>query len=516
VGGARTPIEVKEAYEQLRQRFGEISDLGRARALLAWDERTMMPPAGAETRAEQNATLVRVRHERLTSEELGRLLGRLDDWAQQRPHDSDEASLVRAARREWEKARRVPGELRGEMARSASLAETAWEQARRDSDFAALRPHLERNLELTHRYAECFEGFEDIGSAYDALLDDYEPGMRTAEMQLLLGELRDGLRPLLDAVLAAEQVDNSPLHGGFPLDAQRTLMREVVAGLPLKRGTWRLDESAHPFSTSIGEGDLRLTTRYDERYIGTALWSMLHEAGHGIYEAGADPALRRTPIGHPVSLGFHESQSRLWENWVGRGRPFLDWLHPRLAKAFPAALDGASPEDLYRAANRVEPSLIRVEADELTYNLHIALRFELELELIEGDLSVADLPEAWNARMASYLGLEVPDDARGVLQDVHWAGGSFGYFPTYSLGNVIAGQLWELARAELGNLDEEIRAGELAPLREWLRQRLYRHGAKFMPRELAERVLGGGFDVGPLVRHLERRLGEVYGAPVAG
>jgi carboxypeptidase Taq len=330
----------------------------------------MMPPAGAETRAEQSATLVRVRHERLTSDELGSLLDRLGDWAGRRPYESDEASLVRAARREWEKARRVPVELRGEIARSASLAETAWEGARRDSDFAAFRPHLERNLELAHRYAECFEGFEDVGSAYDALLDDYEPGMRTGEMRALLGALRDGLRPLLDLVMGAEQVDDSPLYGRFPLQAQRELMREVGAGMPLDPGGWRLDESAHPFSTSIGEGDLRITTRYDESYIGTALWSMLHEVGHAIYEAGADPDLRRTPIGHPVSLGFHESQSRLWENWVGRSRPYIDWLHPRLAQAFPQALDGASPEHLYRAANRVRPSLIRVEADELTYNLH--------------------------------------------------------------------------------------------------------------------------------------------------
>jgi carboxypeptidase Taq len=506
---------VKEAYEQLRARFAEISDLGRARALLAWDERTMMPPAGAETRAEQTATLVRVRHERLTSDELGALLDRLGDWAEQHPPDSDEASMVRVARREWEKARRVPVELRGEMARTASLAETAWEGARRDSDFAAFRPHLERNLELAHRYAECFEGFEDVDSAYDALLDDYEPGMRTEEMRILLGELRDGLRPLLDRVRGAAQVDDSSLHGRFPLPAQREIMREVVAGLPLDPAAYRLDESAHPFSTSIGEGDLRITTRYDEGYIGTALWSVLHEAGHAIYEAGADPELRRTPIGHPASLGFHESQSRLWENWVGRGRPYLDWLHPRLARAFPQALDGASPEDLYRASNRVQPSLIRVEADELTYNLHIALRFELELELIEGDLSAAELPEAWNARTASYLGLEVPNDADGVLQDVHWAGGAFGYFPTYSLGNVIAGQLWELAHAELADLDDQIRAGELSPLREWLRQRLHRHGARFMPRELAERVLGGGFDVGPLLRHLEGKSGEVYAAGAA-
>jgi carboxypeptidase Taq len=335
-------------------------------------------------------------------------------------------------------------------------------------------------------------------------------------MQALLGDLRDGLRPLLEAVLAANQVDDSPLYGSFSLSAQRGLMGEIVAALPLEPGGWRLDESAHPFSISIGEGDLRITTRYNETYIGTALWSVLHEVGHAIYEAGADPELRRTPIGHPASLGFHESQSRLWENWVGRSSAYLEWLHPRLARAFPQRFGTVSPRELYRAGNRVQPSLIRVEADELTYNLHIALRFELELELIEGDLAVADLPEAWNARTADYLGLEVPDDAHGVLQDAHWAGGSFGYFPTYSLGNVIAGQLWELALAELDGLEDEIRAGELEGLRDWLRQRLHRFGAKFMPPELAERVLGGGFEVGPLIRHLERKLGEVYGAPVAG
>jgi carboxypeptidase Taq len=498
------------AYAELRERFGEISDLGRARALLAWDERTMMPPGGAAARAEQTATLVRVRHERLTSDDLGRLLEGLRDWSEGLEYDSNEACMIRAALREWEKARRVPGDLRAELARAASIGETAWETARRESDYAAFVPHLERNLELARRYAECFEGFEDVGSAYDALLDDYEPGMRTAEMRALLGQLRDGLRPLLEAVRAADQVDDAPLRGAFPVEVQRELMRELASALPLEPGSWRLDESTHPFSTSIGEGDVRITTRHDPAYIGAALWSVLHEAGHGIYEAGTDPALRRTPIGHPVSLGFHESQSRLWENWVGRGRAYIEWLHPRLAAAFPDQLGGATAEDLFRAANRVEPSLIRVEADELTYNLHIALRFELELELIEGELELAELPQAWNARMAAYLGVEVPDDARGVLQDVHWAAGAFGYFPTYALGNLIAAQLWELAGAEIAELDAQVRAGELAPLREWLGRRLYRHGAKFMPRELAERVLGGSFEVAPLVRHLEHKLGEVY------
>ena len=503
---------MKSHLDRLRALLAEISDLGRARALLAWDERTQMPRAGAESRVELVATLARVRHERLTSDKVGELLERAGEEITAFPYDSLEASLVRVTRREWEKARRVPAELRAEMTRTASIAEHAWAKAREESDFRAFLPHLERNVELRRRYAGCFEGFEGFEHPYDPLLDDFEPGMTTPEIAAILGALREGVRRLVAAVAdGGIAVDDSCLYGRFPLDAQEQLARRVIAELPLERDAWRLDPTVHPFATAVSPADIRITTRFDEGYLGTLLWTVIHEAGHGIYENGMPRELWRSPLASPSSLGFHESQSRLWENWVGRSRPYLEHLLPRLRELFGEAFAAADPEALYRAANKVEPSLIRVEADPVTYNLHIALRLELELRIFDGGLELADLPEAWNALTSEYLGIDVPDDARGVLQDVHWAAGAFGYFPTYSLGNVIAGQIWDAALADLPELDDQMGRGELEPLRDWLRERLYRHGNKFMPRELVERVVGGPVDPGPYLRQLSERAHEVYG-----
>ena len=498
--------------EQLRTLLAEVSDLGRARALLDWDERTQMPPAGAEARSEQLATLARIRHERLISDDLGRLLDQASGQIDGLPYDSDDASLVRVTRREWEKARRVPAELRAEITRTSSLAEHAWVDAKARSDFASYLPHLERNVELKRRYAECFDGFERFERPYDPLLDDFEPGMSTAEVGAVLEALGDGIRPLVAEIAdRRDAVDDSCLHGHFPVDAQAALAREVVAELPLEQGAWRLDPTVHPFATAISPSDIRITTRFDESYIGAALWAVIHEAGHGLYENGVARELWRSPLCSPVSLGFHESQSRMWENWVGRGRPYLERIHPRLRERFPEQFGGVDAETLYRAANKVEPSLIRMEADQVTYNLHIVMRFELELEIFEGGLELRELPEAWNARMAEHLGIDVPDDARGVLQDVHWAGGAFGYFPTYSLGNVIAAQIWDAAREALPDLEGQIGHGELVPLRDWLRECLYRHGGKFMPKEMIKRVVGGPIDVGPYLRQLRDRAVEIYG-----
>ncbi len=503
---------MQSELEKLREWLGVISDLGRSRALLAWDERTQMPPGGAEARVEQLATLARVRHERLISDELGRLLDEASRAVDGLAHDSDEACLVRMTRREWEKARRVPADLRAEITRASSRGETAWIEARERSDFAAFLPYLERNVDLKRRYAECFEGFEGFEHVYDPLLDDFEPGMTTAEMGAVLGELRDGIRALVAAVAGSGgEVDDACLYGEFPVEAQERLAREVVAELPLEEGAWRLDTTVHPFATAISPSDIRITTRFDEGYVGSSLWSVIHEAGHALYENGVARELSRTPLASPVSLGFHESQSRLWENWVGRGRPYLGHLHPRLVEIFPEAFGHVDALALYRAANKIEPSPIRVEADQVTYNLHIIMRFELELEIFEGRLELADLPEAWNARTADYLGLDVADDAQGVLQDVHWAEGAFGYFPTYSLGNLIAAQIWDAAREALPELDAQLGAGQLAPLRNWLGERLYRHGGKFMPKEMIERVVGGPISVAPYLRQLRERAAEIYG-----
>jgi carboxypeptidase Taq len=496
-------------YDELGERLGEIADLGRAGALLAWDERTQMPHGGAEPRSEHFATLARVSHERLIADDLGVLLEELEPWGAEQPYDSDEASTIRVALRHSRKARRIPTELQGELAAAQSIAENAWVEARAASDFGALLPHLQRLVDLKRRLIDCFD---EVEHPYDALLDDYEPELTVAQLRPTLEQLRDGLLPLIERIgSSSAELDDSCFRGDFPVDDQRRLALAVTKRMPLREGGWRLDDTTHPFATAIAPSDVRLTTRYDPAYLATAIWSVIHEAGHGIYESGMPDRLRRSPIGEPPSLGLHESQSRLWENWVGRGRPFLRWLQPLLVEHFPGAFKDVDGEQLYRAANSVRRSLIRTESDEVTYNIHIVIRFELELELFEERLALEDLPDAWNERYAAYLGLEVPDDARGVLQDVHWAGGSFGYFPTYSLGNVIAAQLWDAAQAQLGDLDSQLEAGELEPLRSWLDDRLYRLAGRFTPVETVERAVGRPLDVAPLLAHLKRKYGELYG-----
>jgi carboxypeptidase Taq len=379
--------------------------------------------------------------------------------------------------------------------------------ARRENDFAAFAPYLERNLELARRYVECFDTFD---CPYDVLLDDYEPEMKTTVVSRLFEQLRSELVPLI-AKVSALPLDDSCLHGDFPLDKQRELVLQAVAMMGFNRASWRIDDAAHPFATSFGSGDVRITTRWDPRYFGSALFGAMHECGHGLYEAGIAVALERTPIGRPDSLGLHESQSRLWENMVGRGREFCRVMAPRIAELFGGPSAGLDPDALFRAVNRVKPSLIRVEADEATYALHIVLRFELEQELIEGTLAVDELPSAWNARMQEYLGIDVPSNADGVLQDVHWSGGLIGYFPTYAIGNLIAGQLWARVHEDIPDLDAQIAAGELGGLRGWLGEHVHRHGSKFATTELLARVVGTPVEVGPFIRYLKRKLSEVYG-----
>jgi carboxypeptidase Taq len=497
------------AIDDLRERLGQIHDLSRAASLLAWDERTMMPAAGAEARAETLATLARVRHEMFIDDEIGRLIDevRSGPGGKGEPGDSIDADLARVVARDWEKARRVPSELQAEMARASSTAENAWVEAKAKSDYEMLLPHLRENVELTRRYADCFDGFPGFTHPYDPLLDEYEPEMSTEQMRGVLADLREGLVPLVrEAADNGSDAAPDPFRGEFPADAQRELVAGLISELPFPESSWRIDPTEHPFALSIGLGDIRLTTRYDEGNLAMSLFSAMHEAGHGLYESGVDRELRRTPLSKPRSLGLHESQSRLWENWVARSRPYLDRLRPRLAEAFPGAFESVDAEQLDRAANRVERSLIRIEADEVTYNLHILIRFELELEIFEGGLELTELPEAWNARYRDYLGLEVPDDAHGVLQDVHWPAGAFGYFPTYSLGNVIAGQLWEAAGRDLGDLDSRIAEGDLASLGEWLRERVHRHGRRLSPAEILERAGCGELSVEPLLGHLRERV----------
>jgi carboxypeptidase Taq len=490
----------------LRERLAELSDLRGIGGLLFWDQQTMMPPLGAATRAEHAGTLARVIHARETDPAVGALLDVLEPWADGEDPDSRDVRLIRWTRRDFEKSVRVPPDLAVEMSRASALGQQAWQEARAADDFGRFRDALATQIELRHRYVDCFNHH---AHPYDVLLDDYEPGLTTAELAPLLAELRDALVPLVAAAGDPDQARNDgALHGDFPVDAQRIALLDVLDAVGYDPDSWRLDPTLHPFATSLGRGDVRVTTKYDERDFGVALYSVLHEFGHGLYEASVDPALARTSLEEPVSLGIHESQSRLWENVIGRSRPFCAWVLPRLKERFPGTLDRLDPSALYRAVNTVQPSLIRIEADETTYNLHIVLRFELELALFEGSLAVDDLPTAWDEATERLLGLDVPRPAEGVLQDVHWGTGAIGYFPTYTLGNLIGAQLWERLAADLPDVDDQLERGEFGPVREWLREHVHRHGRTFMPRELLERVTGEDVSVQPFLRYLREKLAD--------
>ncbi len=499
-------------FDTLRARLAEISDLGSAGAILSWDQQVMMPPGGGRVRAEQLATIGRIAHEKFTSPETGRLLEELEGFEAEHDYDSFEASLVRVTRTDYAKARKVPPELRAEITRAASLALPVWVRARRDNDFASFMPVLERNLELRRRYVACFEG--DFAEPYDALLDDYERGMTAAELRVFFDYLREHQVPLIRRV--AEEAD--PIPAGpertFPLELQEQFEREIVRRFGFDDESWRLDPTVHPFATGSGTQDIRITTRYFEANL-DGLFATMHETGHGLYERQIDPALERSPLAHGVSLGIHESQSRMWENLVARSLSFWRFFFPRAHALFPDALAGYDAERWYREINTVAPSFIRVEADEATYNLHIMVRFELEQELLAGAFPLAELPEEWNRRMWEYLGVEVPDDTRGVLQDTHWASGSIGYFPTYALGNLISAQIWERVVADIPDLHEQFERGEFDALREWLGERLHRYGRKFTPGETLERATGTSqIDPAPYVRYLQEKIAAIYNLPV--
>jgi carboxypeptidase Taq len=486
--------------DDLKQRLGEISDLSRAAGVLGWDQRVTMPPLGTEARAESLATLGRIIHESFISDDVGRLLDELRPLEESLPYDSDDASLIRVTRRDWEKARRVPTELRVEMTRAASRGHHAWVEARKDSDFDAFLPYLRENVELERRYAECFEWSD---SPYTPLLDDYEPAMTTTEVK----EVFDVLRPALSELVAsAPEVDASFLHSEFPIDKQHAFAERLVSTLGFEDGSWRIDPTAHPFCTSFSNRDVRLTTRYFVDNL-ESVWSTMHEAGHGLYAHGIASSLMRTPLANAPSLGMNESQSRTWENLVGRSRPFWTHWYAPLQETFPDALGSVELDSFLRAIHRAEPGLIRVDADETTYSLHIILRFEIEQELVAGMIELEDLPEIWNAKMKEFLGVDVPDDARGVLQDVHWSGGGIGYFPTYALGNVISLQIWAKVREALPDLDDQLAAGDVSALSEWLRNNLYSLGRKLTPRETLERLTGSGdLDPQPYLSYLRDKM----------
>lgn len=497
---------MEQAWQRLLRIFGELIDIRQAIAQLSWDQRTYMPPRGGAARAEQLATLHRLAHERLARPEVGELLQALEEA---NPQDEVVAANLREARRAYDEVTRVPADLVSELARATALCSSAWEEAKRQNRFdEEYQAHLSRVIALT---VEKAQALGRRGSVYETLLDLYEPGAGVEEVRRLFATLRDGLVPLVGAIVErSDPIDgDSVLRRPVPVERQKALCREVVAQLGFDFSAGRLDESEHPFTIGSGS-DVRITSRYVEDDWSFGFFAALHEAGHALYEQGLDPAFWRMPVGEAVSLGIHESQSLLWENVVGRSHAFWVYALPRL-QAHSGGFDDVTPDDLYRAVNRVRPSLIRVSADEVTYNLHVLLRFELEQQLVDGSLSVADLPDAWNEKMKAYLGIVPTTHAEGVLQDIHWSDGLIGYFPTYTLGAVASVQIYRQAVAEHPGLEEEIEAGRFNTLREWLRERIHRHGSMYRPAELLERVTGSRLDAGPFLAYLREKYGALYG-----
>ena len=498
-----------ETLRRLKTRLAEVADVQRAASVLSWDQHTYMPPGGAAARAEQLATLSRIAHERFVDDEVGAMLGALAPWAAERPYDDDDASLVRVTKRDWDRERRIPAELVAERSRTTAIAFQAWQKARAANDYASFRPHLEKVVDLSRRLADAL-GWVD--RPYDALLDLYERDMKTAEVTEVFARLQAELVPLVQAIAErAGAVDDSVLHLDYDEAGQWAFGEEVITRLGYSFERGRQDRSAHPFSTTFATTDVRITTRVQRDQLGMALFGTIHEAGHAMYEQGIAPELERTPLAGGCSLGIHESQSRLWENLVGRGLPFWRHFYPALQKRFPENLRDVSLDRFYRAVNKVEPSLIRVEADEVTYHLHVMLRFEIENDMLEGKVSLDDLPDLWNAKMEKMLGIRPDSDANGVLQDVHWSGGMIGYFPTYTIGTLVSVMLWERAINDVPEIPDAIAAGDFAPLLGWMRDRVHRHGSKFTGRELVERITGSpAIDHAPFMRYAREKYGRIY------
>jgi carboxypeptidase Taq len=501
-------MRAEAAYTELIRRVREESLLASCADLLAWDEETYMPRGGAHHRGEQMALLAGMQHDRAADPRVGELLAQVESSTLLADPASPEAVNVREIRRAFNRATRLPRRLVQELARTTALAQQEWAFARRDADFARFRPWLEKIVTLKRRAAEAW-GYQD--TAYDALLDEYEPGATSRAISTLFAALRRELVPLVHAIAGSRRkADVSILHRDYPLDRQRAFgeATATLLGFDFRRG--RLDTAMHPFSIGIGPGDCRITTRYHRHDFSDAFFTILHETGHGLYEQGLDPAHRDTPMGEATSLGMHESQARLWENTVGRCRSFWSHLFSLARRAFPEALGDVAEDGFHFAVNHVQPSLIRVSADEATYNLHILARFELEQALISGDLKPADVPSAWSEAYRHYLGVAPANDAEGCLQDGHWASGQLGYFPTYTLGNVFAVQLFAAATTDLGCLDASFAKGDFAGLLGWLRDKIHHHGSRYPAATLIEHVTGAAPDHRPLVEQLRRKYGELY------
>lgn len=494
---------MEQKLQELKQRLLEVNDLNSASAVLNWDQSTYMPPGGAAARGRQMATLGRLAHEKFTGVEIGRLLDDLASYADTLPYEHDDASLIRVTRKEYDKATKVPSSLIAEFSAHSSAAYQAWAKARPENDFTAVAPYLEKTLDYSRRIADCFPGYDHIA---DPLIDFSDEGMKAESIRALFAELRQELVPLAEAITSQADVDDSCLHQQYPEADQLAFGEKVIRqyGYDFQRG--RQDKTHHPFMTKFSLGDVRITTRVKENKLDEALFSTLHEAGHAMYELGIDPALEGTPLGGGTSSGVHESQSRLWENLVGRSLPFWQHYYPKLQATFPEQLNDVPLDTFYQAINKVQRSLIRTDADEVTYNLHVMIRFDLELALLEGNLAIKDLPDAWHGRYQSDLGVQAPDNRDGVLQDVHWYAGTIGgSFQGYTLGNIMSALFFDQALQQHPAIPDEIGQGQFDTLHTWLREHIYQHGSKFTPNELVERVTGNPLTIKPYIAYLKSK-----------
>ncbi|HEY5984385.1 MAG TPA: carboxypeptidase M32 [Anaerolineales bacterium] len=499
---------MKQTLDQLKEILGEIADLNSALSLLGWDQQTYMPAGGSESRGQQLATIGKIAHQKATSPQVGELLQALKEEFRGVSLDGDDAALVRVAARDYDKAVRVPAEFVAEQAVVTTKAFEAWREARSKSDFEIFRPHLEKVLELVKRYVTFFPPADH---PYDVLLDDYEPGMKTADVQRIFDTLRPQQVQLIKSIAAKAPVNDKFIHRKFNEQKLWEFSAEITRAFGYDWNRGRMDKAPHPFETSFSRDDVRITNRYEPDQPLSTLFSAMHEAGHAMYEQGINNTLERTSLGHGASLAVHESQSRMWENIVGRSLPFWELMYPRFKRVCPTQLDGVGLKAFHRAINKVQPSFIRVNADEATYNLHIMLRLELEIKMVEGSLAIKDLPAIWNQKMQEYLGITPRNDAEGVLQDVHWSYGSIGYFSTYALGNLISAQVWEKVRKDIPDLESSIRAGKFEGLLQWLRENIHRHGRKFDPQDLVQRVTGSRITPEPYMRYLTTKYSEIYG-----
>ncbi|MDO9538133.1 MAG: carboxypeptidase M32 [Thermoplasmata archaeon] len=498
---------MEESFKELKEMLAEITDIGSAAAVLGWDQAVNMPPGGAPARGRQLAALGKVTHEKLINPRVGELLKVLQTHEQSLDYNSNESSLIRNTRIKYNKAVNVPTEFAGRWQSATSESFDIWLKARPANNFKMVEPYLKKNFDMCKEYAEFFPGYEH---PLDPMMDNHDYGMKASNIREIFSNLRKEMVPIVESITSQEPADDSFMKLGFEGKKQLEFGESVVKAFGYDFNRGRQDMAPHPFTISFALGDVRITTRIQEHFLGSALFGTLHEAGHAMYEQGGAPSLDGTPLRGGTSIGVHESQSRLWENIVGRSRPFWQHYYPGLQKHFPEHLGNVELNSFYRGINKVQKSLIRVEADEVTYNLHVMMRFDFECSVLEGSLDVSELPEAWKDRMESDIGIRPKDDADGVMQDIHWYNGIIGYFQGYTLGNIMSAQFYDAAVKEHPEITEEIGQGKFSTLHDWLKQNIYQHGSKFTANELLERVTGNGLDVAPYINYLKKKYGELY------